>query len=49
MNFRREKTLRFWVHCSYEDQRYDTSDRTRNELFAESCATTNNLAMRCGI
>ena len=35
MNFRMEKTLRFWVHCSHEDQRYDTSDRTRNELFAE--------------
>ena len=35
MNFRMEKTLRFWVHCSYEDQRYDNSDRTKNELIAE--------------
>jgi hypothetical protein len=34
MNFRMEKTLRFWVHCSYEDQRYENSDRTKNELIA---------------
>ena len=35
MKLRMEKTLRFWVDCSYEDQRYDNSDRTRNELIAD--------------
>ena len=35
MHFRMEKTLRFWVDCSYEDQRYENSNRTRNELIAE--------------
>ena len=29
------ETLRFWVDCSYEDQRYDNSNRTRNELIAD--------------
>ena len=35
MKFRMDKTLRFWVGCSYEDQRYENSNRTRNELIAE--------------
>ena len=35
MNFRMEKTLRLWVHCSYEDQRHENSDRTKNELIAD--------------
>ena len=35
MHFRMEKTLRFWVDCSYEDQRHDNSDRTKNELIAD--------------
>jgi predicted transcriptional regulator len=34
MKLRMEKTLSFWVDCSYEDQRYDNSNRTRNELIA---------------
>jgi hypothetical protein len=35
MKLRMEKTLRFWVDCSYEDKRYDNSNRTRNELIAD--------------
>ena len=29
------KDFRFWVDCSYEDQRHDNSDRTKNELIAD--------------
>ena len=35
MNFRMDKTLRFWVDCSYEDKRYENANRTRAELMAE--------------
>jgi predicted transcriptional regulator len=35
MKFRMDKTLRFWVDCSYEDKRRETANRTRAELIAE--------------
>jgi hypothetical protein len=35
MKFRMDKTLRFWVDCSYEDKRHKTANRTRAELTAE--------------
>ena len=35
MHFRMEKILRFWVDCSYEDQRHENSDRSKNELIAD--------------
>ncbi len=34
MNFRMDKTLRFWVDCSYEDKKCETANRTKNELIA---------------
>jgi hypothetical protein len=30
-----DKTLRFWVDCSYEDKRHKNSNRARAELIAE--------------
>jgi hypothetical protein len=30
-----DKTLRFWVDCSYEDRRYENPKRTRTQLIAE--------------
>jgi hypothetical protein len=35
MKFRMDKTLRFWVDCSYEDKRYENANRTRAELIAD--------------
>ena len=35
MKFRMDKTLRFWVDCSYEDRKYEITNRTRAELIAE--------------
>ena len=35
MTFRMDKTLRFWVDCSYEDKKYENANRTRAELIAE--------------
>ena len=35
MKFRMDKTLRFWVDCSYEDKKYENANRTRAELIAE--------------
>ena len=35
MKFRMDKTLRFWVDCSYEDKRHENANRTRAELIAE--------------
>jgi predicted transcriptional regulator len=35
MKFQMDKTLRFWVDCSYEDERYENANRTRAELIAE--------------
>jgi hypothetical protein len=35
MNFRMDKTLRFWVDCSYEDRKHENTNRTRAELIAE--------------
>ena len=35
MKFRMEKTLRFWVDCSYEDQKYENANRTKADLIAE--------------
>ena len=35
MNFRMDKTLRFWVDCSYEDRKHENANRTRAELVAE--------------
>ena len=35
MTFRMDKTLRFWVDCSYEDKRYENANRTRAELIVE--------------
>jgi hypothetical protein len=30
-----DKSLRFWVDCSYEDQKYENANRTNAELIAE--------------
>ena len=35
MKFRMDRTLRFWVDCSYEDKKYEKANRTRAELIAE--------------
>ena len=35
MKFRMDKTLRFWVDCSYEDRKHEIPNRTRAELIAE--------------
>jgi hypothetical protein len=35
MKFRMDKTLRFWVDCSYEDKKYENANRTKAELIAE--------------
>jgi hypothetical protein len=35
MKFRMDKTLRFWVDCSYEDKRHENSHRPRAQLIAE--------------
>lgn len=35
MIFRMDKTLRFWVDCSYDDKRYENAKRTKVELIAE--------------
>jgi hypothetical protein len=35
MKFRMDKTLRFWVDCSYEDKRHEYASCTRAELIAE--------------
>ena len=35
MKFRMDKTLRFWVDCSYEDKKHENPNRTKAELIAE--------------
>lgn len=35
MKLRMDKTLRFWVDCSYEDKRAENSNRTRAELITK--------------
>lgn len=35
MKFRMDKTLRFWIDCSYEDKKHENANRTRAELIAE--------------
>ena len=35
MKIRMDKTLRFWVDCSYEDKKHENTNRTRAELIAE--------------
>jgi hypothetical protein len=35
MKLRMDKTLRFWVDCSYEGKRRESASRTRTELIAE--------------
>ena len=35
MKIRMDKTLRFWVDCSYEDKKYENASRTKAELIAE--------------
>jgi hypothetical protein len=35
MKFHMDKTLRFWVDCSYEDKEHEDANRTRAELTAE--------------
>ena len=35
MKFRMDKTLRFWVDCSYEDRKHENANRTKAELIAE--------------
>jgi hypothetical protein len=34
MNFRMDKTLTFWVDCSYEDRKYENANYARVELIA---------------
>ncbi len=35
MKLRMDKTLSFWVDCSYEDKKYENANRTKAELMAE--------------
>ena len=35
MKLHMDKTLRFWVDCSYEDRKHENANRTRAELIAE--------------
>ena len=35
MKFRMDKTLRFWVDCSFEDKRHEIANSTKAELIAE--------------
>jgi len=35
MKLRMDKTLSFWVDCSYEDKKYENANRTKAELIAE--------------
>ena len=35
MKFRMDKTLRFWVDCSYEDRKHENPNRTKTHLIAE--------------
>jgi predicted transcriptional regulator len=35
MKLRMDKTLRFWVDCSYEHRKYRITNRSRAELMAE--------------
>jgi hypothetical protein len=35
MKLRMDKTLSFWVDCSYEDRRYENPKLTRTQLIAE--------------
>ena len=35
MKLRMDRTLRFWVDCSYEDRKHENTNRTRADLIAE--------------
>jgi hypothetical protein len=35
MKFRMDRSLRFWVDCSYQEKKYEDAKRTRAELIAE--------------
>ena len=35
MKLRMEKTLKFWVDCSYEDKKHENANHARVELIAE--------------
>jgi len=35
MKLRMEKTLKFWVECSYEDKKHENANHARVELIAE--------------
>ena len=35
MKFHMDRTLRFWVDCSYEDRGYEKANRTKTELIAD--------------
>ena len=35
MKFRMDKTLRFWVDCSYEEKRHENTNHRKAELTAE--------------
>jgi hypothetical protein len=35
MKFRMDKTLRFWVDCSYENKKHENANRTKADLIAE--------------
>jgi hypothetical protein len=40
MKHRMDKTLRFWVDCSYEDKQHKNSNRTRGDLMAKILASS---------
>ena len=35
MTLRMEKTLKFWVDCSYEDKKHENANHARMELIAD--------------
>jgi hypothetical protein len=35
MKFRMDKTLRFWVDCSYEDKKHENANHPKADLIAE--------------
>ena len=46
MKLRMEKTLKFWVDCSYEDKKHENANHARVELIAEILRERSGHAMR---
>ena len=49
MKFLMDKTLRFWVDCSYEDRKHQHAHRPKADLIAEILCEYERSATRCAI